>query len=66
MALLVWTVVFYAPYAYQVFTFNFDNGAEPPFTLAMTLCKVVMLGNAIMYDVCGRVSDYIGFNSRPS
>ena len=25
---------------------------------------VVVLGNAIMYEVCGRVSDYIGFKTR--
>lgn len=64
LALLVWTCVFYAPYAYQVMTFNFDNGAQPPFTLAMTFCMVVVLGNAIMYEVCARVSDYIGFKTR--
>jgi len=56
--------VFYAPYAYQVFCFNYDNGAQPPFTLALTFCMVVVLGNAIMYEVCARVSDFIGFKTR--
>lgn len=64
LALFVWTTVFYAPYAYQVFCFNYDNGAQPPFTLAMTFCMVVVAGNAIMYEVCGRVSDFIGFKTR--
>lgn len=64
LALFFWTTVFYAPYAYQVFCFNYDNGAQPPFTLALTFCMVVVLGNAIMYEVCARVSDYIGFKTR--
>jgi len=64
LALCVWTFVFYAPYAYQVFNFNFDNGAQPPFTLAMTFTMVVVLGNAMMYETCARVSDYIGYKTR--
>lgn len=64
LALFFWTTVFYAPYAYQVFCFNYDNGAQPPFTLALSFCMVVVLGNAIMYEVCARVSDFIGFKTR--
>jgi len=47
-----------------VFCFNYDNGAVPPFSLAMTFCMVVVLGNAIMYEVCAQVSDFIGFKTR--
>jgi len=64
VALAFWTTVFYAPYAWQVATFNYDNGNEPGFVLGMTFCMVVVLGNAIMYEVCARVSDYIGFKTR--
>merc|ERR1719215_2144389 len=64
LALFFWTTVFYAPYAYQVFCFNYENGAVPPFSLAMTFCMVVVLGNAIMYEVCAQVSDFIGFKTR--
>lgn len=64
LALFFWTTVFYAPYAYQVFCFNYDNGAQPPFTLALTFCMVVVLGNAIMYEVCAQVSDFVGFKTR--
>jgi hypothetical protein len=64
LALFFWTTVFYAPYAWQVATFNYDNGNEPGFVLGMTFCMVVVLGNAIMYEVCARVSDYIGFKTR--
>ena len=41
-----------------MFTFNDDNGAEPPFTLAMTIYTTDVLGNVIMHEVSGR--DYIG------
>jgi hypothetical protein len=61
LALVFWTVVFYAPYAWSIMSFNYDNGAEPPFIFAMTFTMVVVLGNAIMYEVCARVSDYVGF-----
>jgi hypothetical protein len=33
LALFFWTTVFYAPYAWQVATFNYDNGNEPGFVL---------------------------------
>jgi len=61
LALVFWTVVFYAPYAWSIMSFNYDNGAEPPFIFAMTFTMVVVAGNAIMYEVCARVSDYVGF-----
>lgn len=61
LALVFWTVVFYAPYAWSIMSFNYDNGAEPPFIFAMTFTMVVVFGNAIMYEVCARVSDYVGF-----
>jgi len=47
-----------------VMCFNYDNGAQPPFTFAMTFTMVVVFGNAIMYEVCARVSDYICFKYR--
>jgi len=61
LALVFWTVVFYAPYAWSIMSFNYDNGAEPPFIFAMSFTMVVVFGNAIMYEVCARVSDYVGF-----
>merc|ERR1719461_2770501 len=29
LALLVWTVVFYVPYAWSVYSFNYANGQQP-------------------------------------
>jgi len=64
LALFFWTTVFYTPYAYQVFCFNYENGAQPPFTLALTFCMVVVAGNGIMYQVCAIVAEDIGFKTR--
>jgi len=61
LAMFFWTTVFYAPYAWSVFSFNYDNGQEPGFVYGFTFSMVVVVGNAIMYEVCARVSDYVGF-----
>lgn len=61
LALVFWTVVFYGPYAWSVLSFNYDDGAEPSLAFGLTFTMVVVAGNAIMYEVCARVSDYIGF-----
>jgi len=64
LGLLFWSVVFYAPYAWAVMSFNYDNGAEPPFIFAMAFTMVVVGGNAIMYEICARVADFVGFKYR--
>jgi hypothetical protein len=64
LGLLFWSVVFYAPYAWAVMSFNYDNGAQPPFIFAMAFTMVVVMGNAIMYEICARVSDFVGFKYR--
>jgi len=64
LGLLFWAVVFYAPYAWAVMSFNYDNGAQPPFIYAMVFTMVVVGGNAIMYEICARVSDFVGFKYR--
>jgi len=63
LALVMWAVCFYLPYAYfVVFATNFDGGNEPSFISGLTFSMVVVLGNAIMYLVCSEVSDRIGFH----
>lgn len=63
LALIMWAVCFYLPYAYfVVFATNFDGGNEPSFISGLTFSMVVVLGNAIMYLVCSEVSDRIGFH----
>ena len=60
-----WRTVFFAPYAYgyQVFCFKSENGAVPPSSLPL-MCYMVLLGNAIVCEVCEHFSDFIGFNAR--
>jgi len=62
--LVFWTVVFYLPYAWSIFSFNYANGAQPPFIYSLVFTMVVVIGNAIMYEVCARVSDFVGFRFR--
>ena len=41
-----------------------SNGAQPDWTLAFAFAMVVVMGNAIIYQVCVFVAEYIGFKIR--
>jgi hypothetical protein len=60
-ALLVWFFGFYVPYAWSLYSFNYDNGAELPGYYALIFTIVVCGGNATMYVVCDICCDIIGF-----
>mmetsp|Transcript_71106 Transcript_71106/g.186470 ORF Transcript_71106/g.186470 Transcript_71106/m.186470 type:complete len:953 (-) Transcript_71106:195-3053(-) len=61
LACLFWAVVFYAPYAYYVMNFNYENGRQPGPLVGFSFSMIVVIGNAIMYEVCARISDGVGF-----
>mmetsp|Transcript_14901 Transcript_14901/g.42783 ORF Transcript_14901/g.42783 Transcript_14901/m.42783 type:complete len:981 (+) Transcript_14901:87-3029(+) len=61
VALIFWTVVFYLPYAWSIFSFNYDNGQEPGIIYSLAFSMVVVVGNQIMYEVCARVAENVGF-----
>jgi len=61
LGLLLWTVLFYGPYAWSVASFNYRNGQEPGFIYGFAFSMVVVIGNAIMYEICARVADFVGF-----
>mmetsp|Transcript_89453 Transcript_89453/g.253434 ORF Transcript_89453/g.253434 Transcript_89453/m.253434 type:complete len:423 (+) Transcript_89453:855-2123(+) len=61
LALAGWTVVFYAPYAWSIFSFNYENGKQPGAIYSIVFSLVVCIGNLIMYEVCARVSDSVSF-----
>jgi hypothetical protein len=61
LACFFWAVVFYSPYAYYVLTFNYENGRQPGFAIGMAFSLIVCVGNVIMYEVCARISDWVGF-----
>jgi len=65
-ALLVWFFGFYVPYAYSLYYFNYDNGAELPGYYSAIFTIVVCGGNATMYVVCDICCDIIGFRYKDS
>jgi len=60
-ALLIWFFGFYVPYAWSLYNFNYDNGAELPGYYSLIFTIVVCGGNATMYVVCDVCCDIIGF-----
>jgi len=60
-ALAIWFFVFYVPYAWSLYNFNYDNGAELPGFYSIIFTMVVVGGNATMYVVCDMCCDVIGF-----
>jgi len=61
LGLVTWTILFYAPYAWSIMHFNYDNGQQPGIIYSIAFSMVVVIGNNIMYEVCARVSDFVGF-----
>jgi len=64
LALLLWATVFYGPYAWSIFNFNYDNGMQPGMIYGLAFTMVVVVGNTIMYAACAFVSESIGFRFR--
>jgi len=60
-ALLIWFFGFYCPYAWSLYNFNYDNGAELPGYYSIIFTIVVCGGNATMYVVCDICCDICGF-----
>merc|ERR1719272_2411795 len=63
-ALAVWFFVFYVPYAWSLYNFNYDNGAQLPGYYSIIFTIVVVGGNATMYVVCDIFCDVIGFRDK--
>jgi len=62
LGIVLWTVLFYAPYACSVFSFNYANGQEPGVMYSMVFTMIVVVGNVIMYGFCAQVSVFVGFH----
>lgn len=60
----LWGGVFYAPYAWSILTFDYTGGQQPGLIYSLIFSLVVCLGNLVMYEICSRVSDSIGFRSK--
>lgn len=57
LALMVWTICFYAPYAYFVLAADYTHWTKPSDVQIATLSMVVVAGNAFMYLVCSHIAD---------
>jgi len=64
LALLVWVFVFYMPYAYYASTFSYSHGEEPGILESFVFSMGVICGNALMYQICARLADRVGFRFR--
>jgi hypothetical protein len=65
-ALAIWFFLFYVPYAWSLYNFNYDNGATLPSYYGLVFTMIVVGGNATMYFVCDMVGDIIGFRYKDS
>jgi len=61
MALTFWCAFFYGPYAWSIFTWNYDNGSQPPFIYGFAFSMVVCIGNVIMYATCDSIAENVGY-----
>eukprot|EP00930_Biecheleria_cincta_P052750 TRINITY_DN3801_c1_g1_i1.p1 TRINITY_DN3801_c1_g1~~TRINITY_DN3801_c1_g1_i1.p1 ORF type:complete len:1019 (-),score=135.26 TRINITY_DN3801_c1_g1_i1:434-3490(-) len=64
LGVAIWGGVFYAPYAWTILTFNYTGGQQPGFIYSLIFSLVVCAGNQMMYEICSRVSDSIGFRGK--
>lgn len=64
LGVALWGGIFYAPYAWSILTFDYTGGQQPGFIYSLIFSLVVCVGNLVMYEICSRVSDSIGFRSK--
>eukprot|EP00927_Polykrikos_kofoidii_P049064 TRINITY_DN4319_c0_g1_i5.p1 TRINITY_DN4319_c0_g1~~TRINITY_DN4319_c0_g1_i5.p1 ORF type:complete len:926 (-),score=106.43 TRINITY_DN4319_c0_g1_i5:192-2924(-) len=62
-AVVVWAAFFYAPLAYYQISAYIANGEGPPAVAELCFSMIVVLGNQVMYLICGLLSENIGFNT---
>jgi len=61
LALVIWAVGFYLPFAYYSASFSYASGEEPGFLQGFLFSMLVVAGNQIMYFLCGEISERAGF-----
>jgi len=60
LSLLLWCFGFYLPFAYFQASFA-EQGEEPGFVSAFIFSMLVVVGNQIMYFLCGTIAENVGF-----
>jgi len=61
VALALWTLLFYLPYAYYAMSFNYGQGQWPGMMEETTFVMIIVCGNAVMYLLCSEVADRCRF-----
>lgn len=61
LALCLWTLIFYLPYAYYQMSFNYGQGQWPGMPQESTFVMMIVCGNATMYYICSAVADRCRF-----
>lgn len=61
LALVLWTLCFYLPYAIYVTSFSYARGERPTFMATLFFTLLVVAGNQTMYFVCRAVSEKARF-----
>lgn len=59
VALVVWTIVFYLPYAYYMAAFSYARGEAPSYAASTIVAMLVVGGNQAIYLISGMVADNI-------
>jgi len=61
VALIVWAVGFYLPYAVYTLSFSYARGEVPGFAASFLFTMLVVAGNQIMYFLCSYVTNGMRF-----
>jgi hypothetical protein len=61
LSLVLWSCVFYLPYAYYVSAFTYANGSDPPAFANMVFTLLVVAGNQAMYFTADAITEWADF-----
>mmetsp|Transcript_12596 Transcript_12596/g.28523 ORF Transcript_12596/g.28523 Transcript_12596/m.28523 type:complete len:1041 (-) Transcript_12596:143-3265(-) len=63
-AMVLWTIVFYMPYAHLEIAAYSTHGRAPHYIYELVFSLVVCVGNLALYLICSLVAENAGFRSR--
>mmetsp|Transcript_89284 Transcript_89284/g.277649 ORF Transcript_89284/g.277649 Transcript_89284/m.277649 type:complete len:988 (-) Transcript_89284:114-3077(-) len=64
IAIVIWGMLFYAPYAYFEAETFITTGEAPGFVSELVFSMLVVIGNQIMYFLCSAIAERVGFKSK--
>mmetsp|Transcript_52461 Transcript_52461/g.170372 ORF Transcript_52461/g.170372 Transcript_52461/m.170372 type:complete len:1004 (-) Transcript_52461:81-3092(-) len=64
LSIVLWTLIFYAPFAwYEASTYR-SLGTPPPLWAETAFSMLVVVGNQLMYFICSWIAESVGFRSQ--